>query len=84
MSGLRKEVVHVPAVETAKPESVVTTAFKLRELDLNKCTTRELSYNVPFELKALHTSSEVVNCFLKLSRILIFFVGSAYKYCRIF
>ncbi|CAB3386093.1 Hypothetical predicted protein [Cloeon dipterum] len=60
MSCLRKETVHVPAVEIAKPESVVTTAFKLRELDLNKCTSRELSYNVPFELKALHTSGEVL------------------------
>ncbi|XP_059484202.1 protein arginine N-methyltransferase 1 [Neocloeon triangulifer] len=60
MSGLRKETVHVPAVEIARPESVVTTSFKLRELDLNKCTSRELSYCVPFELKALHTSGEVL------------------------
>jgi recombinational DNA repair protein RecT len=64
MSGLRKETVHVPAVENAKPETVVTTAFKLRELDLNKCTSRELSYSVPFELKALHSSGEVMRLIL--------------------
>lgn len=72
MSGLRKETVHVPAVENAKPETVVTTAFKLRELDLNKCTSRELSYSVPFELKALHTSGEVMYLLLSTPAYNIF------------